>query len=151
MDVKSGIMHEFGPVAGTFDLKATFPEWNGPSSGPKAKSLGWTVVRPGADGVVGLPTAEAGKVAVSYAFKSIESPGGQDVTLLLGCKGQARVWVNGVMVHSTTPGRKDSDGPDTTTFNLRRGANPVFVKFASDAANPGFTFTLLSDQELKGK
>jgi putative membrane-bound dehydrogenase-like protein len=149
-DLKAGIAQDFGPPAAAFDAKATFLEWAGPSSGPKPKDLGWAVVRPGADGKIELGGA-GGKVAVNYAFKSIESPGAQEVTILLGYQGLARVWVNGVMVHTTTPGRKDTDGPDTVTVQLRRGANPVYVKVASEAAAPAFTCTVLSAQELKGK
>jgi putative membrane-bound dehydrogenase-like protein len=149
-DLKAGIAQDFGPPAAAFDAKATFRESAGPNSGPKARDLGWAVIHPGADGRVPLGGAD-GKVAVSYAFHSIESPAGQEVTILLGYQGLARVWANGVMVHATTPGRKDSDGPDTITVQLRRGANPVYVKVASDAAVPAFTFTVLSGQELKGK
>jgi putative heme-binding domain-containing protein len=149
-DLKAGIAQDFGPPAAAFDAKATFPEWAGPNSGPKARNLGWAVVHPGADGRVTLGGAD-GKVAVSYAFHSIESPAAQEVTILLGYQGLTRVWANGVMIHATTPGRKDTDGPDTVTVQLRRGSNPVYVKVASDAAAPAFTFTVLSAQELKGK
>jgi hypothetical protein len=113
--------------------------------------LKWEAVSPGADGIVRLPAAADGKPAVAYAFKSIDSPNNQEATLLLGYKGQARVWLNGVMVHGTSPGRKDTDGPDSTTIPLRRGGNAVYVKIATDGAAPEFTFTLLSAQELKGK
>ncbi|HEY2785255.1 MAG TPA: PVC-type heme-binding CxxCH protein [Fimbriiglobus sp.] len=152
LDPAEGIAHDFGPAAGKFDPKATFPEWNSPSSGPKAKDLGWKVVRPGADGRVVLTgTGADPKTAVSYAYESIESPNFQEATVLLNYSGLARVWVNGVMVHATSPGRKEADGPDNFTVPLKRGANAVFVKFASAAAEPWFELTLLTRQEVKGK
>lgn len=150
-DVKAGIMQDFGPVAGAFDAKKTFPEWTGPSSGPKAKELGWAEVRPAADGRVMLPGGGAGKTVVYYGYKTVDSPNFQEVSVLVNYDGQARVWANGVTVHTTTPGRKPADGPDTATVQLKRGANVLFVKFATDAADAGFTFTILSGAEVKGK
>ncbi len=148
-----GLGYTYGPEAGAFDAKATFPEWNGPSSGPKPKDLAWRVVRPGANGYVDLAALHgpAANNSVSYAYKEVESPEDQEATLLLGTDDGGRLWVNGKEVFNETVTRAAAPDQNRVTVRLKKGKNEVLLKVANGNSPHGFYLTILSAQELKAK
>lgn len=148
-----GLGHNYGPEAAAFDAKATFPEWNGPGSGPEPKALGWRVVRPAANGYVDLAAlhGQTATNSVSYAYKELESPEDQEATLLLGTDDGGKLWVNGKEVFSEKVTRAAAPEQNRVTVKLKKGKNEVLLKVTNGNNPHGYYLTILSAQELKAK
>jgi putative membrane-bound dehydrogenase-like protein len=142
---------EFGPEKSAFDPKATFPEWNGPSSGPKAKDLGWRTIRPDAKGYVDLMAfhGEAGNNSVSYLYRAIESPIEQDAEILIGSDDGCIVSVNGKEVLRENVTRAAAPEQNKATVKLKKGKNEVLIKIANGNNPHGLYFAITSAEELK--
>jgi len=65
---------------------------------------------------------------LAYAFCYIESDRDQTVTGYFGSNDDAKVWVNGELVHEYPLPRSCKARQDTFTFRLQRGQNRVLVK-----------------------
>lgn len=131
------------PPEKTIDLKATYPG--------KTGQIGWKPVKPNAQGFVDL-AALYGKEAnntVSYVYREVESPIDQEATVLLGTDEAARLWVNGVAVHSTILKRSPAPEQDQVPIRLKKGKNTILLKLVNTDGGHGFYFTILADQELK--
>jgi hypothetical protein len=88
---------------------------------------------------------------VSFAYKEIESPAEQDVTVLLGTDDGAKLYVNGETAFESSATRAAAPGQDSVTVKLRKGTNTVLLKIANGNNPHGFYLTILSGQELKAK
>jgi putative heme-binding domain-containing protein len=148
-----GLGHDYGPESKPFDAKAMFLEWNGPSSGPKPKDVGWRVVRPAASGYVDLAALHgaAANNSVSYAYLELESPEDQEATLLIGTDDGGKLWVNGKEVFNEKVTRAAAPDQNRVTVKLKKGKNEVLLKVANGNNPHGFYLTILSAQELKAK
>ena len=149
----AALNHVHGPEKAPFAPKATFPEWNGPSSGPKAKDLAWQQVRTAASGYLDLAALHGNAAAesVSFAYCEIESPADQDAEVLLGSDDGAKLWVNGKDVLTEKVTRAAAPGQNTVAVKLKKGTNAVLLKVANGGNPHGFYLTVLSPQELKAK
>ncbi|HVK07542.1 MAG TPA: PVC-type heme-binding CxxCH protein [Gemmataceae bacterium] len=147
----SGFDFDYGPEKAAFDSKATFPEWVGPSSGPKAKDLAWRPVAPDAKGYIDLAAlhGEAGKDSLSYLYREIESPAEQSAEFLIGSDDGCKLIVNGEAVLTVKETRAAAPGQNRVTVKLKAGKNAVLLKVANGNSPHGAFVTILSEQELK--
>jgi hypothetical protein len=145
--------HDFGPDKAAFDPKATFPEWNGPSSGAKAKDLSWRTIHPDAKGYIDLAAlhGDAGVNSVSYLYRAIESPVEQSAEFLIGSDDGCVLFVNGKEVLRENVTRAAAPDQNRVKVTLKAGKNEVQMKIANGNNPHGAYVTILSDQELKLK
>jgi putative heme-binding domain-containing protein len=145
------LKHEHGPETKPFDPKATFPEWNGPSSGPKPKDLSWRTIRPDAKGYVDLMAfhGETASQSLSYLYRAIESTIEQDAEILIGSDDGCVVWVNGKEVLRENVTRAAQPEQNRVKVKLKKGKNEVLVKIANGNNPHGMYFALTSAEELK--
>ena len=96
-----GLGHDYGPEKAAFDPKATFPEWNGPSSGRRRRT--WRGARSArtrrATSTSRPSTATRGQSDFVSACR-IESPVEQDARCLLGSDDGVNLYVNGELRHT---------------------------------------------------
>jgi putative membrane-bound dehydrogenase-like protein len=145
--------HDFGPDKAAFDPKATFPEWNGPQSGPKAKDLSWRTIRPDAKGYIDLMAlhGDAGVNSVSYLHRAIESPVEQSAEFLIGSDDGCVLFVNGKEVLRENVTRAAAPDQNRVKATLKAGKNEVLMKIANGNNPHGAYVTIVSEQELKLK
>lgn len=131
------------PPEKAFDLKGSYPG--------KVGKVSWRTIRPAANGYVDLQAFHGPYAAdsVSYLAQEIESPDDQEATVLLGSDDGAKVWVNGVLVHTSRQTRAAVPEQDTFKVQLRKGVNRVLLKINNGDGPHGFYFTLLTEQEVK--
>jgi putative heme-binding domain-containing protein len=145
------LKHEHGPEKAKFDPKATFPEWNGPSSGRAPKDLAWRTIRPDAKGYVDLMAfhGDAGANSLSYLYRAIESTIEQDAEILIGSDDGCVVWVNGKEVLRENVTRAAAPEQNRVKVKLQKGKNDVLIKIANGNNPHGMYFALTSAEELK--
>ena len=83
---------------------------------------------------------------LSYAFCYIDSDREQTVTSYFGSNDDAKVWVNGELVHEYPLPRSCKARQDTFTFRLKRGLNPVLVKICERWGDWAFVMEVLTDE-----
>jgi hypothetical protein len=83
---------------------------------------------------------------LAYAFCYIKSDRDQTVTSYFGSNDDARVWVNGELVHEYPLGRSCKARQDTFTFRLKTGLNPVLVKICERWGDWAFVMEVLTDE-----
>ncbi|MCK4748699.1 MAG: hypothetical protein KAT15_16715, partial [Bacteroidales bacterium] len=80
--------------------------------------------------------------AVAYAYCTIDSPGKQQVTALLGSNDGATVYCNGTQVHHIHGKRSLIADEDEILLNLEKGRNHILIKVEQWKAGWGFAFRL---------
>jgi predicted peptidase len=65
---------------------------------------------------------------VAYAFCYIQSEIDQQAVCYFGSNDDAKVWVNGELVHQYPGSRSCSPRQDKFTFRLKEGLNPILIK-----------------------
>jgi len=110
----------------------------------------------GSDGSVDLDQMFGGMDhKMAYAYCVIHSEKDQEAAFLFGSDDGAKVWINGVLVHSIYEGRGLTFGEDRFTAPLLEGDNTVLIKitdrvrswgFAIEALNP-FGYSRFQDEE----
>jgi len=65
---------------------------------------------------------------VAYAFCYIRSDKEQMVTGYFGSNDDAKIWINGELVHQYPGPRSCSPRQDTFSFQLKQGLNPILIK-----------------------
>ena len=83
---------------------------------------------------------------LAYAFCYIESERDQTVTAYFGSNDDAKVWVNGELVHEYPLPRSCKARQDTFTFRLKRGHNRVLVKICERWGDWAFVMEVLTDE-----
>ncbi|MHC4144840.1 MAG: carboxylesterase family protein [Planctomycetota bacterium] len=83
---------------------------------------------------------------LAYAFCYIESDRDQTVTSYFGSNDDAKVWVNGELVHEYPLPRSCKARQDTFTFRLKRGLNLVLVKICERWGDWAFVMEVLTDE-----
>jgi poly(3-hydroxybutyrate) depolymerase len=83
---------------------------------------------------------------LAYAFCYIESERDQTVTGYFGSNDDARVWVNGELVHEYPLPRSCKARQDTFTFRLKPGHNRVLVKICERWGDWAFVMEVLTDE-----
>ena len=83
---------------------------------------------------------------LAYAFCYIDSDRDQTVTSYFGSNDDAKVWVNGELVHEYPLPRSCKARQDTFTFRLKRGLNPVLVKICERWGDWAFVMEVLTDE-----
>ena len=63
-----------------------------------------------------------------YAFCYIRSGKARSVDCLFGSNDDAKVWINGRLVHQVAAGRSCTPGQDSFSAELKEGLNPVLIK-----------------------
>ena len=83
---------------------------------------------------------------LAYAFCYIESDRDQTVTSYFGSNDDAKVWVNGELVHEYPLPRSCKARQDTFTFRLKPGLNRVLVKICERWGDWAFVMEVLTDE-----
>jgi predicted esterase len=83
---------------------------------------------------------------LAYAFCYIESDQDQIVTSYFGSNDDARVWVNGELVHEYPLPRSCKARQDTFKFRLKPGLNRVLVKICERWGDWAFVMEVLTDE-----
>lgn len=83
---------------------------------------------------------------LAYAFCYIESDRDQTVTSYFGSNDDAKVWVNGELVHEYPLPRSCKARQDTFTFRLKPGLNRVLVKTCERWGDWAFVMEVLTDE-----
>jgi len=83
---------------------------------------------------------------LAYAFCYIESDRDQTVTSYFGSNDDAKVWVNGEIVHEYPLPRSCKARQDTFTFRLKPGLNRVLVKICERWGDWAFVMEVLTDE-----
>ncbi len=83
---------------------------------------------------------------LAYAFCYIESDRDQTVTGYFGSNDDAKVWVNGELVHEYPLPRSCKARQDTFTFRLKHGQNRVLVKICERWGDWAFVMEVLTDE-----
>jgi pimeloyl-ACP methyl ester carboxylesterase len=83
---------------------------------------------------------------LAYAFCYIDSDRDQTVTSYFGSNDDAKVWVNGELVHQYPTGRSCKARQDTFTFRLKKGLNPVLVQVCERWGDWAFVMEVLTDE-----
>jgi len=81
---------------------------------------------------------------MAYAFCIIRSERDQEAAFLFGSDDGAKVWINGVLVHSIYEGRGLTFGEDRFTAPLLEGDNTVLVKITDRVRSWGFAIEVLN-------
>jgi poly(3-hydroxybutyrate) depolymerase len=85
---------------------------------------------------------------LAYAFCYIESDRDQTVTSYFGSNDDAKVWVNGELVHEYPLPRSCKARQDTFTFRLKQGLNRVLVKICERWGDWAFVMEVFTDEFL---
>ncbi len=140
---------DFGPEKEAFKPDGSFN-----SGRHEPPVFRWQLGRVGANGYFDLVAHHGNRTAtktVSYAYRTIESPVDQEVTIRLGTDDGCRLFVNGEKVFGHE--RHDAATPDRdqVRVKLKKGANAVLLK-VNNGDNPhGFYLTLDGGADLKVK
>src|SRR5262249_34543443 len=86
---------------------------------------------------------------VSYLYRDVESPAGQEATVLLGVDDCAKLWVDGRLVHTSREHRAAEPGRHAVKVKLRKGVNRILLKITNGEGAHGFYLTVLAEQGLK--
>jgi enterochelin esterase-like enzyme len=84
----------------------------------------------------------------AYAFCFIESDQDQQVVCYFGSNDDAKVWVNGNLVHQIPIARSCVPGQDKFTFQLKKGLNPVLLKICNRWGDWAFVMEVYTDELL---
>ena len=76
---------------------------------------------------------------VAYAFCYIHADRRQKVSFLFGSADDAKVWINGTLVHRHYGGRAVMPGQDEFDAEIRKGYNRVLIKVANRVREWGFS------------
>jgi serine/threonine protein kinase/tetratricopeptide (TPR) repeat protein/Tfp pilus assembly protein PilF len=109
------------------------------SQGLSDEPVPWTEVSTGDFGRIELANYAGGKGNVSlFAMTHVYSPQETTATLCFSSNGDARIWVNGELVHlfspPTTAARYWSRDPERIPCTLRAGRNTILIKGFADSA-----------------
>jgi len=85
---------------------------------------------------------------VAYAFCCVRSDKDQKVTGYFGSNDDAKIWVNGALVHQFAEGRSCTPRQDTFPIQLREGLNPLLVKVCERWGDWAFVLELFTDEFL---
>jgi putative heme-binding domain-containing protein len=118
-----------------------------------ADFMGWKTITPTSQGYVDLRMFHGEKATNSISVLQVEfeSPVDQSATILLGTDDGARLFLNGKPVFQTNATRAAAPEQDQVKVTLVKGKNTILLKIANGDGPHGFYFTIVSEQELKGK
>jgi predicted esterase len=85
---------------------------------------------------------------VAYAFCYVRSDKDQKVTGYFGSNDDAKIWINGTLVHQFPEGRSCTPRQDTFTVQLNEGLNPLLVKICERWGDWAFVLELFTDEFL---
>jgi poly(3-hydroxybutyrate) depolymerase len=85
---------------------------------------------------------------LAYAFCYIRSEREQQVTAYFGSNDQAKVWVNGELVHESRTSRSCTARQDSFTFQLKKGLNPILIKICEAWGDWAFVIEVFSTKHL---
>lgn len=85
---------------------------------------------------------------LAYAFCTIQSDKAQQVTAYFGSNDEAKVWVNGALVHEAKVARSCTARQDTFTFKLKPGLNPILIKVCEAWGDWAFVIEVFTDEYL---
>ncbi len=85
---------------------------------------------------------------LAYAFCYIQSEKEQSVTAYFGSNDQAKIWVNGQLVHEAKVARSCTARQDRFTFSLKRGLNPILIKVCENWGDWAFVIEVFTDEYL---
>ncbi len=85
---------------------------------------------------------------LAYAFCHIHSDKEQSVTAYFGSNDQAKVWVNGQLVHEAKVARSCTARQDTFTFSLKKGLNPILIKVCENWGDWAFVIEVFTGEYL---
>ncbi len=85
---------------------------------------------------------------LAYAFCYIQSDKEQKVTAYFGSNDEAKVWVNGALVHEAKVARSCTARQDTFTFRLKRGLNPILIKVCEAWGDWAFVIEVFTEEYL---
>jgi putative membrane-bound dehydrogenase-like protein len=125
------------------NLKATYTG--------KSGKVGWRKAKANAQGYVDLRAFLDGdsNQVVSYLYREVESPAGQEAEVLLGTDDCAKLWVNGKLVYTNRKHRAAVPEEDRVKVRLKKGKNTVLLKINNGDGDHGFYLTIMAEQELK--
>jgi putative membrane-bound dehydrogenase-like protein len=138
----AGMERVFGPEK-KVDLRATYPG--------KSGRVAWRTVRPDAKNYVDLRTflgSESNNV-VSYLYREVESPAGQEARIYLGTDDCAKLWLNGRLVYESRQHRAAAPEQDVLRGHLKKGRNTLLLKINNGDGDHGFYLTVVAEQELR--
>jgi putative membrane-bound dehydrogenase-like protein len=138
----AGLDKVYPPEEGV-DLKATYSGKSGP--------VKWRAVKPNDQGYFDLQAflGNSGTNAVAYLYRAVESPVAQEAVVLLGTDDGAKLWVNHTLAHTNRRRGAAATEGEAIKVKLKKGRNPLLLKISNAHQPHGFSFTLLSEQELK--
>jgi len=85
---------------------------------------------------------------LAYAFCYIQSDKAQQVTAYFGSNDEAKVWVNGTLVHEAKVVRSCTARQDTFTFRLKQGLNPILIKVCETWGDWAFVIEVFTEEYL---
>lgn len=85
---------------------------------------------------------------VAYAFCYIQSEKTQKINCLFGSNDDAKVWVNGKLVHKIHVQRGCNPSEDRFEIELNKGFNTVLVKVCQRVGGWGFAFEVCDEERL---
>lgn len=85
---------------------------------------------------------------LAYAFCYIQSDKEQKVTAYFGSNDEAKVWVNGELVHEAKVVRSCTARQDTFTFRLKKGLNPILIKVCETWGDWAFVIEVFTEEFL---
>ena len=86
---------------------------------------------------------------LAYAFCYVHSDKDQKVTGYFGSNDDAKIWINGELVHQFPEGRSCTPRQDTFTAQLKEGLNPLLVKVCERWGDWAFVLELFTDEFLR--
>ena len=109
-----------------------------PQTGLSDETVKWRNIATGDFGRLDLANSTNANANVSvYALSHVYSPTETTATLCISATKDARIWVNGDLVHHFTPGTDPgywSRDPERLPIVLRQGLNTILVKATIDSA-----------------
>jgi tetratricopeptide (TPR) repeat protein/transglutaminase-like putative cysteine protease len=131
-----GFAAQFGPEKDGFDPKAVYPG--------KSHEVAWRTLPDIAPyGYVDLSAAiQPHRDATAYAATALSSPRTQAAIFHLGAGGAAKLWVNGVLVHSDPNQHPSRFDQRSFPVLLSAGENAVLLKIAGGSSRLGFSLRI---------
>ena len=133
---RAGFAAQFGPEKDGFDPKAVYPG--------KSHEVAWRTLPDIAPyGYVDLSAAiQPQRDGTVYAATALSSPRAQAAIFHLGAGGAAKVWVNGVLVHSDPNQHPSRFDQRSFQVALSAGENAVLLKIAGGPSRLGFSLRI---------
>ncbi len=85
---------------------------------------------------------------LAYAFCYVRSDKDQIVTSYFGSNDDAKIWINGELVHEYPGGRSCSPRQDVFSFQLKQGLNPILIKVCERWGDWAFVIEVFTDEFL---